>query len=149
MSTNVWTQMNYIPPRGPCNHKPSMLSPKCPCLRFMLHPLKSTSSYECDGCAHHASFHSMENKAEDEVRKQWEKEAAEKEEEDSQQRSKKRPRLLLREKASSETMDSVFGQARGRAAATTTKTRRVAATKGRARGKGRVEGEEEAVIELD
>jgi len=37
---NVWTQMNYVPPRGQCNHKPSLLAAKCPCLRFMLHPLK-------------------------------------------------------------------------------------------------------------
>lgn len=37
---NVWTQMNYVPPRGQCNFKQSVLSPKCPCLRFMLHPLK-------------------------------------------------------------------------------------------------------------
>lgn len=37
---SIWRQMNYTPPRGPCNHKDSLLSPKCPCLRFMLHPLK-------------------------------------------------------------------------------------------------------------
>lgn len=37
---NVWTQMNYVPPRGQCNFKESFLAPKCPCLRFMLHPLK-------------------------------------------------------------------------------------------------------------
>jgi hypothetical protein len=37
---NVWTQMNYVAPRGQCNYKQSVISPRCPCLRFMLHPLK-------------------------------------------------------------------------------------------------------------
>lgn len=37
---NVWTQMNYVPPRGQCNFKQSFVSVRCPCLRFMLHPLK-------------------------------------------------------------------------------------------------------------
>ncbi|KAF2260587.1 hypothetical protein CC78DRAFT_24734 [Lojkania enalia] len=92
---NVWNQMNYVPPRGQCNFKQSIMSAKCPCLRFMLHPLKSASSYECDGCNHHASFHSMENKAEDEVRKRWELEAKAKEEED--RRVMARPRKRLRE----------------------------------------------------
>ncbi|KAI8935435.1 hypothetical protein NX059_008012 [Plenodomus lindquistii] len=95
-TTNVWTQMNYIPPRGQCNHKASILAAKCPCLRFMLHPLKSSSSYECDGCAHHASFHSMENKSEDEIRKRWEQEAKDKadQEGEMQQRPKKRVRAI-------------------------------------------------------
>ncbi|PVH99577.1 hypothetical protein DM02DRAFT_564457 [Periconia macrospinosa] len=92
---NVWNQMNYVPPRGQCNYRQSLISPKCPCLRFMLHPLKSSSSYECDGCAHHASFHSMENKAEDEIRKRWEQEASEKAQRD--QEVNKRPRKRLRE----------------------------------------------------
>ena len=39
-ASNVWTQMNYVPPRGQCNHKASILAARCPCLRFMLHPLK-------------------------------------------------------------------------------------------------------------
>ncbi|KAG9184975.1 hypothetical protein G6011_11805 [Alternaria panax] len=94
---NVWTQMGYTPPRGQCNHKPSLLAAKCPCLRFMLHPLKSSSSYECDGCGHHASFHTMENRAEDEIRRRWEVEAAERrkeEEEEGRQRPKKRQRAI-------------------------------------------------------
>ncbi|KAF2628642.1 hypothetical protein BU25DRAFT_317645, partial [Macroventuria anomochaeta] len=93
---NVWTQMGYVPPHGQCNFKQSIVSPRCPCLRFMLHPLKSSSSYECDGCNHHASFHSMENKAEDEIRKKWEQEAKDKveREEETAQRPKKRPRAI-------------------------------------------------------
>jgi len=38
---------------------------------------KAASSFECDGCNHHASFHSLENPAEDAVRQKWlEQEAA-------------------------------------------------------------------------
>ncbi|KAF2110698.1 hypothetical protein BDV96DRAFT_198463 [Lophiotrema nucula] len=92
---NVWTQMSYVPPRGQCNFKPSILAARCPCLRFMLHPLKSSSSYECDGCSHHASFHSMENKTEDEIQKRWELEAREKQEEE--ERIANRPKKRLRQ----------------------------------------------------
>ncbi|KAF2449482.1 hypothetical protein P171DRAFT_427688 [Karstenula rhodostoma CBS 690.94] len=91
----VWA--NYVPPRGQCNYKPSIMSAKCPCLRFMLHPLKSTSSFECDGCGHHASFHSMENKEEDEIRKRWEQEARDKalrEQREGLDRPRKRPREI-------------------------------------------------------
>ncbi|KAF1977296.1 hypothetical protein BU23DRAFT_526641 [Bimuria novae-zelandiae CBS 107.79] len=92
---SVW--VNYTPPRGQCNHKPSIIAAKCPCLRFMLHPLKSTSSFECDGCGHHASFHSMENKEEDEIRKRWEQEDRDKalrEQRDVDDRPRKRPREI-------------------------------------------------------
>ncbi|KAF2488502.1 hypothetical protein BU16DRAFT_473881 [Lophium mytilinum] len=94
--TNIWAQMSYAPPRGQCNYKPSLMSAKCPCLRFMLHPLKSSSTFECDGCSHHASFHNLENKAEDEVRKRWEVEQKAKEAEaqlNNASKSRKRPRL--------------------------------------------------------
>lgn len=37
---SVWSSMGYAPPRGPCNHKSGLMSPACPCLRFMLHPVK-------------------------------------------------------------------------------------------------------------
>ncbi|KAF2801032.1 hypothetical protein K505DRAFT_201958, partial [Melanomma pulvis-pyrius CBS 109.77] len=93
---NVWTQMDYVPPRGQCNFKQSIVSTRCPCLRFMLHPLKSASSYECDGCGHHASFHSMENQAEDEIRKRWAQETKAKQDMEEQQssRPRKRPREI-------------------------------------------------------
>lgn len=71
---NIWAQMGYTPPRGSCNHKVSLLSTACPCLRFMIHPLKAATSFECDGCGHHASFHNMENKSEQEVIKRWQEE---------------------------------------------------------------------------
>lgn len=56
---------------------------------------QSGSTYDCDGCAHHASFHSMENPAEDEIRKRWEVE--EKEREKEGERAIARPRKRLRE----------------------------------------------------
>ncbi|KAF1911484.1 hypothetical protein BDU57DRAFT_507561 [Ampelomyces quisqualis] len=158
---NVWTQMNYVPPRGQCNYKQSVLSPKCPCLRFMLHPLKSASSFECDGCNHHASFHSMENKSEDEVCKRWEQEAQEKagQNDESQQRPKKRVRAIdypnnPASVAASKMLEAIFGPqaesnkpaTKSRGAATNKKTRRAAV----GRGKGKVtELVEDEVIDLD
>ncbi|KAK0256266.1 hypothetical protein LTR29_003321 [Friedmanniomyces endolithicus] len=68
---SVWSAMAYTPPRGTCNHKTSLMSPVCPCLRFMLHPVKAATSFECDGCSHHASFHSLENPSEDAVLRKW------------------------------------------------------------------------------
>ncbi|KAA8906699.1 hypothetical protein FN846DRAFT_709647 [Sphaerosporella brunnea] len=59
--TNIWQIMNYPVPRGKCVHKPSVLSSGCPCLRFMLNPLQAASSFACDGCGHHASFHNLKN----------------------------------------------------------------------------------------
>jgi hypothetical protein len=32
---------------------------------------KAATSFECDGCSHHASFHSLENPAEDAVIRKW------------------------------------------------------------------------------
>jgi hypothetical protein len=57
---------------------------------------QSASSYDCDGCSHHASFHSMENKQEDEIRKRWETESREKKflQDDDNTRPRKRPRQL-------------------------------------------------------
>ncbi|KAE9987101.1 hypothetical protein EG328_003883 [Venturia inaequalis] len=70
-STNIWAQMGYVPPRGACNHKESILSSKCSCLRFMIHPMKATTSFDCDGCSHHASFHTMDNPLDTETIKRW------------------------------------------------------------------------------
>ncbi|KAL6712758.1 hypothetical protein ACLMJK_009696 [Lecanora helva] len=57
---NIWTQMSYPTPGGACTLKPNLLT-TCPCHRFMLHPLKAATSYDCDGCGHHACFHEMGN----------------------------------------------------------------------------------------
>lgn len=70
-------QMSYTPPRGPCSQKNTYLIP-CTCLRFMVHPLKAASSFECDGCGHHASFHKMDNQKEEEITRRWKVEEAEK-----------------------------------------------------------------------
>ena len=37
----------------------------------MIHPLKAATSYDCDGCGHHASFHRMESKEEEEIARRW------------------------------------------------------------------------------
>ncbi|KAF2155097.1 hypothetical protein K461DRAFT_311417 [Myriangium duriaei CBS 260.36] len=71
MSNSVWSSMNYTPPRGKCNFKNGLMSSTCSCLRFMLHPIKAATYFECDGCAHHASYHSMENPEEDAILKRW------------------------------------------------------------------------------
>ncbi|GAB7351623.1 hypothetical protein MBLNU459_g2236t1 [Dothideomycetes sp. NU459] len=68
---SVWSSMHYTPPRGPCNFKGSIMSGTCPCLRFMLHPVKAATSFECDGCGHHASFHNLENPKEDKILQEW------------------------------------------------------------------------------
>lgn len=62
--------MSYTPPRGPCSQKLSIMS-TCACYRFMVHPLKAATSFDCDGCGHHASFHQMENPAEEEAASRW------------------------------------------------------------------------------
>lgn len=67
---SVWSAMEYQPPRGRCNYKTGILS-SCPCLRFMLHPVRAATSFDCDGCSHHASFHSLENEQEDAILKKW------------------------------------------------------------------------------
>ncbi|SLM33565.1 hypothetical protein LPUS_02073 [Lasallia pustulata] len=72
--------MSYPAPRGPCAHKTSLMTPACACLRFMIHPVKAATSFECDGCGHHASFHKMENRAEDEIVARWRAEEKEMEE---------------------------------------------------------------------
>ena len=43
----------------------------------MLHPVKAATSFECDGCNHHASFHSLENPTEDAIIARWEQQEAE------------------------------------------------------------------------
>ncbi|KAL7275216.1 hypothetical protein RUND412_001865 [Rhizina undulata] len=63
-ATNIWQIMNYQVPRGKCVHKVSVIS-SCPCLRFMLNPLQAASSFACDGCGHHASFHMLRNPGEE------------------------------------------------------------------------------------
>ncbi|KAI4089426.1 MAG: hypothetical protein LQ348_005399 [Seirophora lacunosa] len=73
-ANSIWTRMNYVPPRGPCAQKLSMIS-SCPCFRFMLNPLKAATSFECDGCGHHASFHKMESREDEETVSRWKEDA--------------------------------------------------------------------------
>ena len=37
----------------------------------MIHPLKAATSFECDGCGHHASFHKMDNAIDEETVRRW------------------------------------------------------------------------------
>ena len=69
--------MAYTAPRGPCSQKLSMLT-SCPCYRFMIHPMKASTSFDCDGCGHHASYHRLQNEQEEETAKRWKVEQAEK-----------------------------------------------------------------------
>ncbi|KAK6500415.1 hypothetical protein TWF481_010759 [Arthrobotrys musiformis] len=62
---SIWTTMSYPIPRGPCLQKSSLISAGCSCQRFMVHPLKATTSFDCDGCGHHASFHKMKSHEEE------------------------------------------------------------------------------------
>lgn len=39
-------------------------------------PYQAATSFECDGCGHHASFHSLENLSEDAILKKWSEEEA-------------------------------------------------------------------------
>ncbi|KAK4626926.1 hypothetical protein CLAFUW4_04236 [Fulvia fulva] len=90
---SVWSAMDYKPPKGKCGYKTSILS-SCPCLRFMLHPVKAATSFDCDGCGHHASFHSLENESEDAVLKKWaEQEANSNASQAAGRASKKRRRI--------------------------------------------------------
>src|SRR4051794_11427961 len=56
--------MSYPLPRGRCLQKSNLIN-TCSCQRFMVHPLKATSSFDCDGCGHHASFHMMKSHEEE------------------------------------------------------------------------------------
>ncbi|KAI9667038.1 MAG: hypothetical protein M1829_005579 [Trizodia sp. TS-e1964] len=81
----------FLPPRGPCAYKPTLLTPTCTCLRYMsrLGPFApssvttsastsgtGTSRFHCDGCAHHASYHALENEREEQTLARWRAEAA-------------------------------------------------------------------------
>ncbi|KAF2435708.1 hypothetical protein EJ08DRAFT_603671 [Tothia fuscella] len=95
-TNNIWAQMGYVPPRGACNHKDSLLSPRCPCQRFMIHPLKVSTSFECDGCQHHASFHNMENQSDDAIVKRWQAAELEKQQDSNGENgARKRPRRAI------------------------------------------------------
>lgn len=161
--------MGYVPPRGQCNFKQSLMSPRCPCLRFMLHPLKvkshlfhvasntdqskSSSSYECDGCGHHASFHSMENRSDDEIRKKWEQEAKERAEREAEvaQRPKKRPRAIEYRNDADDTLNvepTYKSRSSLETAGGAAKPQRAAGTRAKRRI-SRYTDEEEEIVELD
>lgn len=124
--------------------------------------VQSASSYECDGCSHHASFHSMENKTEDDVRKRWEQEAKEKadRDEETQQRPKKRVRAIEYQNTSGSILgnnaiegasDSSMGatKAGGNRRGAAKKPARAAASRARGKVTEVFQDEEDDVIEVD
>ncbi|KAL1582455.1 hypothetical protein WHR41_08834 [Cladosporium halotolerans] len=114
LKNSVWAAMNYTPPRGRCNHKTSLVSPACPCLRFMLHPVKAASSFECDGCGHHASFHSLENPAEDAIRQKWSEEEAQAKEQQAAVGANKKRKMLAQNSVKDDERIVVLDDVEGR-----------------------------------
>ncbi|KAK3679070.1 hypothetical protein LTR78_001523 [Recurvomyces mirabilis] len=104
-NNSVWSAMDYTPPRGRCNFKSSLMSPACPCLRFMLHPVKAATSFDCDGCSHHASFHSLDNPAEDAVLKKWAQHHVEEKASQSTAITAKKRKFLTQTAANAEVFD--------------------------------------------
>ena len=47
---------------------------------------QAATSFECDGCGHHASFHSLENVEEDAILKKWSEQETQPEERGKQKR---------------------------------------------------------------
>jgi hypothetical protein len=43
---------------------------------ILIHPRQAATSFDCDGCGHHASFHSLENAAEEAILKKWSEQEA-------------------------------------------------------------------------
>jgi len=122
---------------------------------------RSSSSYECDGCNHHASFHNMENKIEDEIRKKWAQEAKDKAEQDAEaaQRPRKRPRAIGYRNDADDVMNDLAlgvlskGTAVERRSSTKSKgdaakPRRNAGARARSRIT-EITGDDEGIVELD
>lgn len=68
-----------------------------------------STSFECDGCGHHASFHNMENVQDNDIIRRWKEEAGEAQAEAvTEPRRKKRPRRAIE---NGETCGAVNGSA--------------------------------------
>ncbi|MDI1485546.1 MAG: hypothetical protein OHK93_000684 [Ramalina farinacea] len=148
---NIWAQMSYTPPRGPCAQKLSMLT-TCPCHRFMIHPLKAATSFECDGCGHHASFHRMANEGEEAVVRGWRDEVIQNvmEEERTKKREGGRRRCLeLLEQGSTKGKDGGDGMHDGSVEEKAKKKRKVIEGPSGMVGSWGGEEDEEAVKEMD
>ena len=98
----------------------------------MIHPIKAPTSFECDGCGHHASFHQMQNKMEEEIVSRWhrtdgtfDREAYDLDEE-VQEAIAKRRRLGIEGEISSNTEIVMPGKARSTLLGTGKKRGRVA-----------------------
>lgn len=62
-------------------------------LLWLANCMQAATSFECDGCNHHASFHSLENEAEDVILKKWSAQEADNDAQSAGGASKKRRRI--------------------------------------------------------
>lgn len=76
------------------------------------------SSYECDGCGHHASFHKLDNPHEAAIIKRWEQAEEEQREMQESTNGRKRPRKAI------ENGETGSGQVLQISAASTTTSKR-------------------------
>jgi MinD superfamily P-loop ATPase len=74
--------------------------------------LQAASSFECDGCGHHASYHALENPAEDKILQKWsEQEAEVKQQQAAVGASKKRKLITQREAVADEDRITILDEA--------------------------------------
>lgn len=72
-----------------------------------------STSFECDGCSHHASFHNMENLHDNDIIKRWKEEAEETQAETvTEPRRKKRPRRAIENGKTWETINELVNEER-------------------------------------
>lgn len=85
---------------------------------FILHYLtcsyKAASSFECDGCGHHASFHSLENAAEDAIRQKWSEEEAQAKEQQAAVGANKKRKMLAQNSVKDDERIVVLDDVEGR-----------------------------------
>jgi hypothetical protein len=77
---------------------------------FPTNTLQAATSFDCDGCNHHASFHALENPKEDEVMRKWAEQQAQEQQQQTAMATKKR-KLLTQAPGSNQTMAGSFPDA--------------------------------------
>lgn len=75
---------------------------------------KAASSFECDGCGHHASFHSLENPAEDAIRQKWSEEEAQAKEQQAAVGANKKRKMLAQNSVKDDERIVVLDDVEGR-----------------------------------
>lgn len=69
-----------------------------------------STSFECDGCGHHASYHCMENSTDNEIIKRWTEQSQGNQAEDAEPRRKKPRRAIENGRAAYESVASLSEQ---------------------------------------